>query len=119
MHLMERAWVMKTGKPPRPIAEYSTIHLQALLLYSDEADDELNDIAQAEVDWMDRQVAAHSRTRRKKGHRVGPPGKRLPTPTSYDEPIYTGDPVADAWEDAIARGEVPDLDAPGDGSHLA
>jgi hypothetical protein len=28
---------------------------------------------------------------------------------SYDEPIITGDPVADEWERQIARGEVPDL----------
>jgi hypothetical protein len=29
---------------------------------------------------------------------------------THGEPILTGDPLADEWERAIARGEMPDLD---------
>jgi hypothetical protein len=32
--------------------------------------------------------------------------------TRYDTPVVTDDPIVNEWEQAIARGEMPDLDAP-------
>ena len=87
------------------------------MLYGDEASKELESIASPEdeeLDWLFQDVDAKPKrgkptTRRSRVQ--GAPKKHLPKPTSYDEPMLTGDPVADEWERAIARGEIPDLEA--------
>jgi hypothetical protein len=110
---MERAVLIKTGSLARPVDSYPLPYLQALLLYGDEATNELNKIAQGdeELDWLFQDVNASAPSRKRGRGKVSGPPKRRPPPSSYDEPILTGDPVADEWERAIARGEVPDLDA--------
>lgn len=110
--MMERAVLLKTNSLARPFDSYPIPYLQALLLYGEEAQAELNKIARAEpdedIDWLFQPTRKAPPTRR--GPSVqGPPKKALPKPTSYDEPILTGDPVADEWERAIARGEMPEL----------
>lgn len=103
---MERAYLTKTGRLPRPFDAYPRAYLQALLLYGDEAQAELRAIVQ-ESDDNDLDFVFQGRAPKRRPS--GPP-KRLPAPSSYDKPILTGDPIADAWERAIARGEIPDLD---------
>lgn len=110
--VMERAVLLKTGSLARPFDSYPLPYIQALLLYGEEANAELGVIAEAqeELDWLFQDVKAPAPPRKKGRSKVSGPPRRLPTPSSYDQPILTGDPVADEWERAIARGELPDLD---------
>lgn len=111
---MERACLVKTGSLARPFDEYPLPYLQAMLLFGDAALAELQDIARGDDDddlaWLFQDIAKKPKRRRTKLQ--GPPTrkKKLPAPSSYDEPILTGDPIADEWERQIARGEIPDLD---------
>ena len=118
MLVMERAVLLKTGSLARAFESYPLPYIQALLLYGDEASKELETIAspeEIELDWLFQDVHAkptqRSRPTARRPRVQGAPKKHLPTPTSYDEPMFTGDPVADEWERAIARGEIPDLNA--------
>lgn len=114
--VMERAVLLKTGRLARRFDAYPLPYLQAMLLFGDEASAELSRIARGsgdadDLDWLFQDVMGEPSTKRRRVQ--GPPTrrKRLPPATSYDEPVFTGDPVADEWERAIARGEIPDFDA--------
>ena len=99
--LMEQAWVLKTGKPPRPFGDYDRTTLQALLFHWDDAQNELEKTIDESDDWEWQWIQEETpmgSVRRKKAVRK----------MAYDKPDKTGDPVADKWEEAIARGETPD-----------
>jgi len=107
--MLERAWLLRTGNPPRALEDYHPLTLRALLLYGKESDAELNRIARSA--GQDDDEAWIARQERTLGQRVNEPAKTKGIPTGktgWDEPILTGDPVADEWEKMIARGELPD-----------
>lgn len=104
--MLERAHLLRTGRLARPFDEYPPEYLHALLFYGDESDAELMRLARrtTDTDWLfqDDDIT------------TTPPRRRRPK--SFDDgAILTGDPVVDEWERALARGEVPDLDARGGG----
>jgi len=74
----------RTKALPRPIGSYNMVHIQALLGYMDDA-----------VRLRLRQVQAAS--------------EADPDGGVWDDPVLTGDPVADEWERQIAAGEEPNL----------
>lgn len=102
---MERTAYRATGQLPKPFEDYNVVELQAFLLFGDEAMEELDVISQDEedLDWLfqDKQKKPKRRMRRRL--------KPLKQPSSFGEAVSTGDPVVDEWEQAIARGEMPDL----------
>ncbi len=89
---MQCVYVGKVGKPPKPYDAYTSIELLALLHYTfpnDTDDDE------------------ESETTIQKTGKFGPPdlvGEKV----RYEKPHKTGDPIVDAWEEKIARGEDPE-----------
>lgn len=94
--MMERAWLLKTGRPPRPFESYSLVELRAMLLHPKEAEAEITRMARSseveDDDWL-----RQEENKLKKTH-------------PWDEPMFDGDPLGDKWEAAIARGEIPDFD---------
>lgn len=109
---LEYLWFLKTGKPARAFGDYDHLTLQALLVYGKETREEIEKLAnEPDVEDDEWWMAEQERT-------VGEPfmvPKKIPRgKVEYDRPVQTGDPVADAWERAIARGEDPDFDASGD-----
>lgn len=108
--LLEHAWFMKVGRPPRAFEDYDPLTLQALLLHTKALVSELDNIVQEAESDDDEWIARQERTM---GERIEGK-KRKRRCLDYDQPVETGDPVVDEWERAIARGEIPDLDAPGD-----
>jgi len=106
---MERAVLLKTGRLASPVPSYTLPYLQALLLFGEESQDELAKIAQDEPEDIDWLFQDPKKAKRGRNRAHGPPKRALSKPTTYDEPVLTGDPVTDAWELAIARGEMPDL----------
>lgn len=99
--LVEWAYFLKTGRTARDYGDHTLLMLQALLFHQEEAGRELS---MPSTHWLERP----SYRERRKRHRAGPP-RRLEAPSKWDEAVITGDPVVDAWERAIARGETPDL----------
>ena len=100
--MMQRAWLLRTRNLPGSFDSYPILYLQALLLFGQESDAELGAMSTAnrdELDYLFQDIEPRK------------VGKAVTRPLSYDAPVYTGDPVADEWEAAIARGEVPDLEA--------
>lgn len=88
------AWTAKTGKPPKSFEDYHPIVMLALLIHP---------FPQNEEDEEDEEETTIHNPR----GRFGPPdltSKKL----DYDEAQATGDPVVDAWEQAIAEGRTPD-----------
>jgi hypothetical protein len=74
-------FVLRLNALPRPIDEYDSLSLQALLLHKDDA--------------------------LKEGDRIAAEFKKH---VKEEEPIETGDPLIDKWEREFAAGEDPDLD---------
>ena len=99
---MEALWTLKTGRPPKPIEDYPRDILMVLLHYHSEMRTELMRVARRA-----RSRGAH--WTQQKTRVQGPPGSGS---AAYDDRLDTGDPLADMWEGQIARGEVPDFDAP-------
>lgn len=92
---MERVYFAKTGRLARPLRDYDHLTLLAIVHYWDEVE------GKEEWDPFLRRFVI------RKGLRTGvKPGKKRIT---FDTPVLTGDPVADEWERAVARGEDPDL----------
>ena len=102
--LMEFVYLNRTGRTAREFDQYPLLTLQALLFHADSAGHELGwYTAPRRRHWLDRDPEPR--------RRLGP--GRLRAPKVWDQAVDTGDPVADAWERAIARGETPDLGKPG------
>lgn len=108
--MMERAHLLKTGRLARPFDEYHTVELEALLLFDDEAANEIVRMANAGAsvtpDWTREAIGGTVPT----GVYRPPSRAQLQRAVTHGEPILTGDILADEWERQIARGEMPDLD---------
>ena len=72
---------LKTHQLPRDVDAFDPLTLHAFLTHMDDACRLIS--AQAEADDGGEE--------------------------SWDEPVYTGDPVADEWERSIAEGRDPDI----------
>lgn len=102
-HLLEHAIAYKTGKPPKPIEDYDPMTAQALVWGWDDVRKVVEQVIDESDEWawttvLEEQPDGRYRTIRKPIRKV-----------SYDEPVGpTGDPVADRWEEQLARGEEPD-----------
>jgi hypothetical protein len=108
---LEWMWTMKTGTPPRPFGEYDHKTLHALLVHQK---DTLHELERMSREWSGEDEEAWMREQERTAGEKMPSVKRIPRKVDYDQPVQTGDPVADEWEKAIARGEDPDFDASGD-----
>lgn len=105
---VEEFYVARTGRLPRPLDEYPALIVAALFGHGRDALEQARRQAEFE-DEVEQAVIGGARTRQ----RMGPPTpgpKKIPT-GGWQVPRLTGDPVGDAWERAIARGEDPDLEA--------
>lgn len=83
-HVLEFLLFERTKQLPRPVGSYTLPHLQALLAYMEDA---------VKFRLLQVQAAAEAD----------------PEGSLWEDPILTGDPVADEWERQIAAGEEPSL----------
>jgi hypothetical protein len=86
-------WLHKTGSAPKAFEDYNENVIAALLHCWPAAQREMMMILHKarKLEWETAKAAGIEHDH-------------------WTKPRYTGDAVADAWEEAIARGEMPDLD---------
>lgn len=80
-------YFLKTHRLPKPMGAYDNHTLHAFFGYMEEACQYTGAQAEAEM-----------------ARRADEDGD-----ATWEEPVYTGDPVVDAWERAIAEGRDPEL----------
>jgi hypothetical protein len=85
-------WFLKTGLFPKAFEDYNEAVITTMLHHFP--------AAQREMAIMTREAAIRETWLTEQSGLVH---------DQWTKPRYTGDPVADAWEAAIARGEMPDL----------
>ena len=117
--MAELMWAAKAGHPFRDPVDYHPTQLRALLGGIEFARVEIDRLMleqRRREHWLDREVPAEDAESASPGRRAprlqGPKlnQRAQKGPVSYDQAIYTGDPVADEWERQIAAGQTPDFE---------
>ena len=82
-------WYQKTGTPPVSFDDFTPQQITPFFLGLEDAIAQEDNSSLSPTRW-------------------GPP-RKLKIPTSWEEPIKTGDPLIDKWEREIASGQTPNL----------